>query len=220
MSSTSSFDAWQGGKKNSRDQQFYQEISTQLSPFNPPMGDVVIINRQSNQQLPLAIGNIVGDFECLDLITPNRLLLRRNNVRCQSGIMNCTNPTNVIKENQAIFNSWFEVWLLVHVPKLMHQQMWFSSDNINVGDVIMFTKSDSVISNSYTYGIVKSLEFGRDGVARKATVRYRNENERVFRETKRAVRSLVIIHHVDDVDMMKELGLMAMYCDSIYKTNK
>ena len=102
----------------------------------------------------------------------------------------------------------------------MHQQKWFSSDKINVGDVIMFTKNDSIISNSYTYGIVKSLEFGRDGVARKATIRYRNENEWVFRETKRAVRSLVIIHHVDDVDMMKELGLMAMYCDSIYQTIK
>ena len=107
-----------------------------------------IANQINN--LPLAIGNIVGDFECLDLITPNRLLLGRNNDRCPCGILNCTNPTNIIKENQSIFNSWFEVWLLVHVPKLMLQQKWFSSNKINVGDVILFTKNDSVISNSYT----------------------------------------------------------------------
>ena len=95
----------------------------------------------------------------------------------------------------------------------MHQQKWFTSDKINVGDIILFTKNESVMSNSYTYGIVKSLEFGRDGVARKAIVRYRNGNESVFRETKRAVRSLVVIHHVDDCDMMKELGEMALYVD-------
>ena len=32
-----------------------------------------IANQINN--LPLAIGNVVGDFECLDLITPNRLCL-------------------------------------------------------------------------------------------------------------------------------------------------
>ncbi|XP_066928813.1 uncharacterized protein [Clytia hemisphaerica] len=145
------------------------------------------IGNQINN-LPLAVGNIVGDFECLDLITPNRLLMGRNNNRCPTGILSSTNPSNIIKENQFIFNVWFEVWLLVHVPKLMHQQKWFTSDKINVGDIILFTKNESVLSNSYTYGIVKRLEFGRDGVARKAIIRYRNENENVFRETKRAVR--------------------------------
>ena len=127
--------------------------------------------------------------------------------------MICVNPTQIIKENEEIFNSWFEVWLLVHVPKLMHQQKWFSSDKIKVGDVILFVKNDSVICNSYTYGIVKSLKFGRDGVARKATIKYRNAKEDVFRETDRAVRSLIIIHHIDNVDFMKELGEMALKVD-------
>lgn len=170
-----------------------------------------IANQINN--LPLAIGNVVGDFECLDLITPNRLLLGRNNDRCPSGILTCNNPTKIIKENESIFNSWFEVWLLVHVPKLMKHQKWFASDKINVGDIILFTKTDSVISKSYTYGIVKNLEFGRDGKPRKATIRYRNENEKVWRETNRAVRSLVIIHHIDDWDVMKDLGEMALKID-------
>ena len=78
---------------------------------------------------------------------------------------------NIIKENEEIFNSWFEVWLLVHVPKLMQQQKWFVTDKINIGDIILFTKNDSVISNLYTYGIVQNLKYSR-----KATIRYRNEN--------------------------------------------
>ena len=35
--------------------------------------------------LPLAIGNIVSDFEIIDLITPNRLKLGRNNDKGPSG---------------------------------------------------------------------------------------------------------------------------------------
>ena len=35
--------------------------------------------------LPLAIGNIVSDFEIIDLITPNRLKLGRNNDKSPSG---------------------------------------------------------------------------------------------------------------------------------------
>ena len=35
--------------------------------------------------LPLAISNIISDFEIIDLITPNRLKLGRNNDKSPSG---------------------------------------------------------------------------------------------------------------------------------------
>ena len=170
------------------------------------------ISNQINN-LPIAVGNIVGDLECMDLITPNRLLLGRNNDRCPTGVITCNNPIKVMRENESVFNSWFEAWLLVHVPKLMRQQKWFKNDDINVGDIVLFTKNDSVLSNSYTYGMIKSLDFSRDGIARKATIRYKNQNEQKFRETKRAIRSLVIIHNVNNSDVMKELGEMALKVD-------
>ena len=164
--------------------------------------------------LPLALGNIVGDFECMDLITPNRLLLGRNNERSPAGDLVFTqNPSRILDQNEQIYQSWFEVWLIIHVPKLVKQQKWFQTDSINVGDVIIFTKIDSVISKDYTYGQVVDLEYSKDGVARKATVRYKNANEDVFRETKRAVRGLVVIHHVDEIDVMTQLGQMALEVD-------
>ena len=101
----------------------------------------------------------------------------------------------------------------LHVPKLTRQQKWFKNDDINVGDMVLFTKNDSVLSNSYTYGMIKSLDFSRDGIARKATIRYINQNEQKFRETKRAIRLLVIIHNVNNSDVMKELGEMALKVD-------
>ncbi|XP_066914563.1 uncharacterized protein [Clytia hemisphaerica] len=170
-----------------------------------------IANQINN--LPIAIGDITGDFECLDLITPNRLLLGRNNERCPDNTIFCDNPTRIMKENQKIYNSWFEVWLLVHVPKLMKQSKWFNSDEINIGDVVIFTKRESTLTNQYTYGIIKSLEFGDDMLPRKAVIQYRNENEDIMRETNRSVRGLVIIHPIDECDFMVELGEMAKNVD-------
>ena len=157
--------------------------------------------------LPLALGDIVGDFECMDLITPNRLLLGRNNERSPYGnVIYTDDPTKILQENERIYQSWFETWLVTHVPKLMKQQKWHKTDHINVGDVIIFTKIDSVISKQYTYGQVTHLEYSDDGVTRKATIRYKNATEDTFRITKRAVRGLITIHHVDESDIMTQLA--------------
>ena len=43
--------------------------------------------------LPLAIGNIVSDFEIIDLITPNRLKLGRNNDKSPSGCVKITSDS-------------------------------------------------------------------------------------------------------------------------------
>eukprot|EP00794_Sanderia_malayensis_P000920 gene920-biopygen181 len=103
----------------------------------------IIANQINN--LPLAIGDVSGDFECLNLITPNRLLLGRNNDRGIDGLILCDNPTKIIKDNKKAFNTWFDVCLTVHVPKLMKQSKWYSSDEINVGDVVLFIKHNSTI---------------------------------------------------------------------------
>ena len=34
-------------------------------------------------------------------------------------------PGKFIKSNQQIMDAWFEVWLTVHVPKLVYQPKWF-----------------------------------------------------------------------------------------------
>ena len=160
--------------------------------------------------LPLGLGNITSDFESMDLLTPNRLRLGRNNSRSPIGNFTITNnPRKIIQENQRIFEAWFESWLLVHVPRLMHQPKWFKMNrDIKVGDVVLFQKHDSQLSMTYQYGIVKKVEAGKDGIIRKAVIRYRNHNEDVDRETFRAVRELVMIHSIDDLDLTQELAAL------------
>ena len=161
----------------------------------------------SINDLPLAVGSF-ADFEIMDLITPNRLLLGRNNQRSPVGEMvSCGKPSKLIDENNQIYNAWFECWLLNHVPKLMHQSKWYHGNaNLQVGDIVLFTKVDSSISLSYTYGMIIGVEYSKDGIVRKVRVKYQNHNEGTPRETYRSVRNLVLLHSIDDIDLMDELA--------------
>ena len=119
--------------------------------------------------LPFGLGNTISDYENMDLITPNRLRLRRSNDRSPAATMEVTsNPDKILKENRKIFNSWIEVWLISHVPRLMNHRKWFSTDHgIKIYDVVLFLKQDGVLSNNYQYGMVNEIVSRKDGVIRK-----------------------------------------------------
>ena len=176
----------------------------------------------SINNLPLALGNTKSDFESMDLITPNRLRMGRNNDRCPVGTLSISQDYGkIIASNQRIFDSWFENWLLSHVPKLMEQPKWFKCDqDLKAGDIVLFLKHESVVESNYQFGIVKSVEIGRDGKIRKVKVRYRNHNENIHCETDRATRSLVIIHSVDELNVMQKLGKIARDVDNEKRKNQ
>ena len=158
---------------------------------------------------------LTSDLDSMDLITPNRLRMGRNNDRSPVGSMNVTSsPNRILQENNKVFNSWFENWLLSHVPKLMFQPKWLKNDHhIKEGDIVLFQKQDSILSSTYQYGMVKSVECGKDGIIRKVKVKYRNCNESSDRETYRSVRKLVMIHKIDELNILQELGEIACAAD-------
>ena len=62
----------------------------------------------------------------MNLTTPNKLGLGRNNDRIPAATMEVTgNLDRIMKENRKNFNSWFESWLISHVPRLMKHPKWF-----------------------------------------------------------------------------------------------
>ena len=61
--------------------------------------------------------------------------------------------------------------------------------------------------------MVMSTEEGRDGKIRAVTIKYRNHNEDFDRETRRATRQLVIIHRVDELNILQELGEISTIAD-------
>ena len=157
--------------------------------------------------MPLALGNSKSNLDSLDILTPNRLRLGRNNDRSPEGPLTISHRDKIIEENSKIFDSWFEVWLSIHVPRLLEQPKWFRSDvDLKPGDIVLFLKNESELSSNYQYGMVEDFETSRDGKIRKVRVRYRNASENVDRTTYRAVRSLVVIRRTDESNVMEELG--------------
>ena len=164
---------------------------------------------------PLAMRYVPQDVEQIDLLTPNRLMLGRNNDRSPAGPM-CTNfnPDKLIEQNERIMTAWFECWLISHVPKLVDRPKWFDSDDdVKVGDVVLFLKKDKEYAGNYQYGIVKELEVSKDDKVRKVVVEYVNSNEDVRRQTRRSVRELVVIHPLDELGIVRELGEIATWVD-------
>ena len=94
------------------------------------------------------------------------------------------------------------------VPKIMPKPKWFRTDeHLKVGDVVLFVKDESSLtSGGYRYGMVESISRSDDGHIRSVTVRYRNSTETVDRTTIRAVRSLIVIHRIDELNIAEELG--------------
>ena len=120
--------------------------------------------------LPLALGNIVSDFKNMDLITPNQLKHGRNNERSSVSPMKVAgNHLKVLEENKKIFNVWFETWLISHVPKLMEQPKWFHSDrDRKICDVVLFTKNERSVVNTYQIGMAHEIELSRGGLIPKS----------------------------------------------------
>ena len=164
--------------------------------------------------LPVAIGNETEDLECIDLITPNRLKLGRNNDRCPVGPIEITDKFDrILEQNATIYNAWWEAWLVTAVPKLVPQPKWFKdSGGVRVGDVVIFKRRETVLSGVYQYGMIQSIKESSDGAVRTVVIRYHNaeENDKLDRLTTRAARSVVVIHRVDELNIMQELGNAAL----------
>ena len=161
--------------------------------------------------LPIAKGKKSRGLENLDLITPNRLKLARNNNRSPVGSMTITEDANKIMiQNDKVFEVWYQAWLTSCVPTLMHHPKWFKSDiDPKVGDVVLFLKSDREFNKIYQFGVITDLKTSRDGRIRQVDVQYQNSTENVKRTTTRGCREIVVIHPFEELGLVRELNVLA-----------
>ena len=168
----------------------------------------------SINNLPIGVKNKVADLENLDLITPNRLILGRNNERCPNApLVLSGDHKKLIEKNASIFRSWFKAWLVSYIPSIIERPKWHKNvSDIHVGDIVLFLKSEKDFEEIYQYGIVKMVHKGRDDLVRKVDVEYQNSNEATKRTTQRGVRDLIVVHPIDELDIYERLS--PMYEDS------
>ena len=161
--------------------------------------------------LPIASGKATRGLEHLDLITPNRLLLGRNNSRSPVGVVTVTEDlSRIITQNNNIFQVWYKAWLTSCVPSLMKHPKWFRSDvDPKVGDIILFLKSEKEFESIYQYGVITDLKASRDGKIRQVEIEYQNHNEQVKRKTNRGTREICVIHPFEELGLIRELNILA-----------
>ena len=165
----------------------------------------------SINNLPIGLKSKVEDIENLDILTPNRLILGRNNERCPNApLVISGDHKRILESNANIFRAWFKAWLVSYVPSLIERPKWHTSNTeIKVGDVVLFLKSEQEYDMQYQYGIVCLTHNSQDGLIRRVDIEYKNHNENVRRTTQRGVRDLVIIHPVDELDIYERLDYFA-----------
>ena len=188
-----------------------KEITNRLSIIQWETLGQQIANSINN--LPIGLGNKTENLENLDILTPNRLLLGRNNNRSPTTPLTLSNDVKrIVETNSDIFNVWFKSWLISYVPTLIHQPKWFENDrSVSAGDVVLFLKSEKEFENIYQYGLVKSVTLSKDGLIRSVGIEYKNHTENVKRTTNRGVRDIVVIHPVDEIGMNQELHNLDNY---------
>ena len=142
--------AWESGTKNSTSEKsMYVNMSkNRLSILQWETLGQEVANGVYN--LPLGLGNKVECLENLDILTPNRLLLGRNNDRCPSGpnrlLLGRNNdrcPSGplktveyfklLLKTNENISAIWFNSWLISYVPTILDRPKWFKSNEKSWG---------------------------------------------------------------------------------------
>ena len=129
-----------------------------------------------------------------------------------------SNPDRILKKTRKIFSSWFETWLIAHLPRLTNHSEWFSLDHdIKIRGVALFLKHDGVLSSSCQYGMVNEIVPSKYVVICKVIVRYRNHQENVDRYTIRSIRDLMLIHPIDELNLMEELGKVTLIANKVYE---
>ena len=156
------------------------------------------------------------------MICPNHLRVGRMNKRALDGPLRLPqNKMEMLKDVDDKYKTWFRIWRDSYVPKLMFRPKWFKTDrDLLVGDLVYFVKKDGALNNKWTMGVVESVVRGRDGIIRKAIIKYCNSSEQKLsmsknqtqddssfpRYTERAVRKLIKIFSLEETSTAEDLA--------------
>ena len=176
--------------------------------------------------IPLALGNRYTNLDNMDLITPSRLLLGRNNKRAVTDMPKVNSWTATADELEKVQQAWWQVWYDEKLVDLVPQpKKWPEGQpELAAGDVVVFMREQSELTGpSWRVGEINEVEKGRDNVIRCVTVRYKNAGEKVNRYTRRSVRDIAVLWRENELDLAGVLSAaqreatINMYVSQIYK---
>ena len=174
--------------------------------------------------LPMCLGNEYRNLDHTDLITPNRLLLGRNNTRAVAGLPMDCQPSNVVLQNDEIQKAWWQVWVGERLRQLVPRpDKWRKGEpDVQIGDVVVFVRDKNEIGGfTWRIGEVTAVETSADGVTRRAVIQYKlqranGEMEAGFRTTRRSTRHLAVIVREEELDLRGKLSAARRAADIMF----
>ena len=172
-----------------------------------------VISSELNS-LPMgSTSNCTGNDK-LDLITPSRLLLGRNNRRAPRGNATLATPGRILKQLDDVKRAWWDAWQKEAIGQFVPGNSKWKPNKIlpQVGDICVYLKSGhegKVGFDVWKIGMIQEVKLGSDGKVREVVIKYKIPGEKVFRSTNRGLRSVAILRSVSDVSLMEKLAKAA-----------
>ena len=160
--------------------------------------------------LPICLGNQTDHLGHRDVLTPNRLILGRNNKRSPAALTHVPSNSRLAEQLEAIEKSWWKMWQAERIVDFVPQPAKWprSNSNVPVGAVVIFpmAKPKSPIGEMmWKFGKVTEVFPSHDGLVRKVKLSYQNYKEEVWRTVVRGVREIAVIHEEDDLEFFRVL---------------
>ena len=182
---------------------------------------------------PLGFSSKYGQSSASRLITPNHFKIGRSNTRALA--RNIEYPSNrgtVLNGIRTVTNALIKYIVNRAIPQLLLRPKWLkeSHQSISSGDIVLFKKLDSDISQDWHLGRISEIHEGKDESVRVVQVTYSNSNEISLplsktditlpkvnkRFTNRSTRQIVKLYSVDEPDINEDLHELITWqkCDT------
>ena len=180
--------------------------------------------------LPICLGSKYDNLGSTDIITPNRLLLGRNNRSAPVGFTGMAAPSELVSQMEVVHKSWWKVWmnekLADFIPK---PSKWDkTTGQPEVGDLVVFVKDggdDEPGDTLWRIGIIDEFKAGPDGLVRRAWIKYKNNSQctgagygpfrsggtsqQTHQRVQRAVRDIAVLHREAELEVFEQLNQAA-----------
>ena len=176
---------------------------------------VWIANELNN--LPLCLGSNTNDLEALDLLTPNRLLLGRNNDRALLGRPQILPLTKLERLQREVEEKWLQQWSEDRLLSLLPESRQGGSGaevKAKKGDIVIFTRSGADTlevwgRSPWRLGRICGIE-DKDNV-RSCWIEYSDGKAKALKKTFRSLRTVVVLNVEEETDELRALNYMG-YC--------
>jgi signal peptidase I len=110
-----------------------------------------------------------------------------------------------------LYEAWWATWktekLIDYVPQ---PRRWSKTTYVpQRGDIVVFPREEikAIMGETpWRIGRITHTDIGKDGKVRVAIIEYRNPKEKVFRQTRRSVRTLAVLHKEGNLELLERLN--------------